>query len=87
MKQHRELNRVIYGNDFDAARVLRGEVAPPPEFQPVYDLLAAYTAEASARVTAGKAERSATRRPRRLQSMSTDEGSVVELASASGASL
>jgi len=34
-----EMNEAIYGREAEAERVLACKVAPPPEFQPVYDLL------------------------------------------------
>ena len=33
------MNEAIYGSEADVERILACKVAPPPEFQPVYNLL------------------------------------------------
>lgn len=33
------MNEAVYGSEADVERILACKVAPPPEFQPVYDLL------------------------------------------------
>jgi hypothetical protein len=42
------MNEAIYGSEADAERILACKVAPPPEFQPVYDLLNEYVREVRA---------------------------------------
>ncbi|PRW50965.1 hypothetical protein C2E21_5465 [Chlorella sorokiniana] len=44
----RGMNEAIYGSEADAERILACKVAPPPEFQPVYDLLNEYVREVRA---------------------------------------
>lgn len=39
MKPNWALNRAVYGPGVDLDEVLAGNVPPPAEFQPVYDLL------------------------------------------------
>ncbi len=42
-----KLNHAVYGPDVDLQEVLAGKVPPPPEFQPVYDLLNQFISESA----------------------------------------